>query len=134
MLNSPRCMRFSIEGTDHLYFLTVVMRLILTPNMKAKLLFPILKIQGVEFHQLPFICNDYTSTLHFLFSTFTQYCMHFGATKSSFYPTAIKGCVGIVFIHGIFLGSQAGGGTNLVQNVFNNIMYNNFIPEILVGV
>ena len=28
----------------------------------------------------------------------------------NFYPTALKGCRGIVFTHGVRMGGQAGGG------------------------
>ena len=30
--------------------------------------------------------------------------------KISFYPTALKGCRGIVFTHGVPMGGWAGGG------------------------
>ena len=39
----------------------------------------------------------------------------FGETRwSSFYPTALKGCWGIVFTHGVRMGGRVGGRPEIV--------------------
>ena len=38
-------------------------------------------------------------------------------TTPGFYPTAIKGCRGIVFTHGVRMGGWVGGGKKIVQAV-----------------
>ena len=35
--------------------------------------------------------------------------------KNSFYPSALKGCRGIVFTHGVRMGGWAGGGNKFVR-------------------
>ena len=36
---------------------------------------------------------------------------------NSFYPTALKGCQGIVFTHGVWMGGWAGSGKMFVRAV-----------------
>ena len=35
----------------------------------------------------------------------------------NFYPTACKGCRGIVFTHGVWMGGRAGSGKKIVRAV-----------------
>ena len=36
--------------------------------------------------------------------------MYYTCEDLAFYPTALKGCRGIVFTHGVRMGGRAGGG------------------------
>ena len=36
---------------------------------------------------------------------------------TSFYPTALKGCRGIVFTHGVRMGGGVGGGKKIVRAI-----------------
>ena len=40
--------------------------------------------------------------------------------SSFFYPTALKGCRGIVFTHGVRMGGWAGGGKSLSSLYLRN--------------
>ena len=52
--------------------------------------------------------------LNFYFSKYLSSalsCILLGIYNNDFYPTALKGCRGIVFTHGVRMGGQVGGNS-----------------------
>ena len=52
-----------------------------------------------------------------IFEIYYSYHKAIWMAEIDFYPTALKGCQGIVFTHGVWMGGWAGGGKKFVRAV-----------------
>ena len=53
----------------------------------------------------------------FVFVSKNIFLVYIFTLKHDFYPTALKGCRGIIFTHGVRMGKRAGGGKKFVRGV-----------------